>query len=292
MIATGYGISKAGMLSHGTRTDLTNIVVYVILPCSIFSSFHKGITTDVLLQCAVVLLVSFGLQLLVIILNKILYVRFPHDRRVVLQFATITNNSSFMGLPIMGAVYGQTGILFGSIMLIPMRIFLWTAGLSLFARMDKKESAKVIATHPCIWAVALGLAYIFIPFELPAFLSEAIKLVGDAVNVLPMFIIGSILSDVNPKELLDRDCYYYSLIRLIIIPAIMFGALKLLRADPMVIGVAVLAAAMPAAVTTGMLSEKYGQDSAFASKIILVSIMLSIITLPVAAALLHLFSPV
>jgi predicted permease len=35
-----------------------------------------------------------------------------------------------------------------------------------------------------------------------------------------------------------------------------------------------------------MLAEKYGQDSAFASKTIFVSTMLSIATLPVIAALL------
>jgi len=292
IILTGYGITKAGVFSPKTRADMTDIVVYVVLPCSIFSSFHKGITTDIIMQCIVVFAASLSLQLFVIVLNRLIYKKYPPERRVVLQYATITNNSSFMGLPILGAVFGPTGILYGSIMLIPMRIFMWTSGLSLFTRMNKKESVKVLATHPCMWAVILGIAYIFVPFELPAFLSVAISTVGETVRVLPMFIIGSILCDIRPRDMLDKDCYYYSAFRLFIIPAVMFGALTLLRVDAIVTGVVVLAAAMPTAVTAGMLSEKYGQDSAFASKIILVSTMLSIVTLPAIAAVMQLLSPV
>ena len=254
------------------------------MPCNIFSAFHKGITPEMLRQCLVVLIAAFGLQILVYILNKFLYFKFPIERRVVMQYATITNNAAFMGLPILGAVFGSPGVLYGSIALVPMRVLMWTSGLSLFTRMEAKATFKVLATHPCIWAVILGLAYIFVPFELPAFLYNAITNVGDTVRVLPMFVVGSILSDVKPKEILDKDCFYYSLFRLVVIPAIMFAALTLLRIDPLVTGVVVLASAMPAANATAMLAEKYGQDSAFASKLIFVSVMLSIITLPLIAA--------
>jgi len=284
VIATGYGITKAGVFSQKTRADLTNIVLYVIMPCSIFSAFHKGITPEMLRQCLIVLIAAFGLQLLVFVLNKFLYIKFPIERRVVLKYATITNNAAFMGLPILSAVFGSTGVLYGSIALVPMRILMWTSGLSLFTKMEAKASLKVLATHPCIWAVILGLAYIFVPVRLPEFLSGAISSIGDTVRVLPMFIVGSILSDVKLRDLLDKDCFYYSLFRLAVIPSIMYGVLTLLQIDYLVTGVVVLASAMPAANTTAMMAEKYGQDSAFASKLIFVSVMLSIITLPLIAA--------
>ena len=272
------------MFSQKTRADLTNIVLYVIMPCSIFSAFHKGITPEMLRQCLIVLIAAFGLQLLVFVLNKFLYIKFPIERRVVLKYATITNNAAFMGLPILSAVFGSTGVLYGSIALVPMRILMWTSGLSLFTKMEAKASLKVLATHPCIWAVILGLAYIFVPVRLPEFLSGAISSIGDTVRVLPMFIVGSILSDVKLRDLLDKDCFYYSLFRLAVIPSIMYGVLTLLQIDYLVTGVVVLASAMPAANTTAMMAEKYGQDSAFASKLIFVSVMLSIITLPLIAA--------
>ncbi len=45
---------------------------------------------------------------------------------------------------------------------------------------------------------------------------------------------------------------------------------------------------MPAAMITAMLAEKYGRDSDFASKLIFVSTLLSLVTLPLIAAVLKL----
>jgi len=289
IIAVGYGITKAGMFSDKARADLTNIVIYVVLPCNIFASFGGDISPEILRQSGIILLVSFGLQGTYIILNKILYRRFSPQRQAVLKYATISNNAGFLGLPVIEAVFGPTGLLFGSIMLIPMRIFMWTSGLSLFTRTNTKEKVKTIATHPCIWAVILGFGYIFAPFTLPEFLGNTIAAIGRTTTVLAMLVVGSVLSGFEVKTALDKDCFYYSFLRLIAIPAVMFGALRLLGVDPLVTGVAVLSAAMPAAVVTAMLAEKYGQDSEFASKTIFVSTLLSIVTLPVIAAVLDIF---
>jgi len=222
------------------------------------------------------------------ILNKVLYIRFKPERRAVMQFSTICNNAGFMGLPIIEAVFGPIGLIYGSVMIVPMRIFMWTSGLSLFTRTETKQKIKTLATHPCMWAVVLGFAYVFAPFTLPAFLTGTIAAVGRTTTVLTMLIVGSILSGFAIKDTLDKACFYYSFFRLIAIPAIAFGVLFLLDIDPIVTGVAVLSAAMPAAVATAMLAEKYGCDSQFASKTIFVSTMLSIVTLPVIATLLAL----
>ena len=286
IVAVGFGVTKAGIFSQKTRADVTNIVIYVILPCNIFSSFHKGLSAETLRQCAVVLFAALGLQLLYIVLNRLLYIKFPLERRVVIQYATIVNNASFMGLPVIGSVFGPIGVLYGSIVLIPMRIFMWTAGLSLFTKTDNKQRIKLLATHPCIWAVIFGFAFAFTPVELPEFLSSAIVAVGSCTMALSMIVVGSILSEVDLKHILDKDCFYYSIIRLIIVPAIVFGTLTLLNVDPTTNGVVVLSSAMPAAVTTAMLAEKYNQDYAFASKTIFTSTILSLVTLPIIAVLL------
>ena len=280
----GYAITKGGMLTPGTRAELTNFVLYISLPCSIFSSFQTGITPQVLLQGLIVFLTASGLQILAFLLNKVLYIKMPPERQIILKYTTITNNSAFMGMPVLGAVFGTTGVIYGSIFLIPARIMMWTAGISLFTRVERSKRVINVVTHPCMLAVVVGLAFTFVPFELPAFLSDAIGWVGEVSRVLPMIVVGSILSGVKPREALDKHCFYFSFIRLLVIPAIMFGVLTLLRLDPLVIGVAVLMAAMPSAVIVAMFAEKYGHDPAFASKNVFVSTMLSVVTLPLIAA--------
>ena len=286
LITLGFGITKAGMFSQKGRANLTDIIIYVILPCNIFDAFHQGLSPETIRQCIYVMLAAIGLQILYIILNRFLFIKFSPERRLVCQYATIVNNASFMGLPVLESVYGDIGVLYGSIVLVPMRVFMWTAGLSLFTTTKKKEKIKMLATHPCILAVVLGFAYIFAPFKLPEFLSETISLVGNCTTALSMLVVGSILSEVNPRHILDKGSLYYSFFRLVAIPAILFGALSLLGADREMTGVVVLSSAMPAAVTTAMLAEKYGKDYAFATKTIFISTILSMITLPILAEVL------
>ncbi|MCL2226843.1 MAG: AEC family transporter [Oscillospiraceae bacterium] len=286
----GYGVAKGGILSGKTRTELTNLVIYVILPCNIFNAFLRGITPEMLRHSGVILLCAFGLQFLVFLLNKVIYVRIPNEKSVILKYTTISNNSAFMGLPILGAVFGDIGVLYGSIFLIPMRILMWTSGLSLFTSLDGKKQIKNLITHPCMLAVFLGFGYVFAPFSLPSFLADAIRWVGEVTRVMPMIIVGSILSEVKLREVLDKHCFYFSFFRLFAIPAVMFFALRLLDLDPVVVGVSVLMAAMPSAIVTAMLAEKYGQDSVFASKTVFVSTILSLITLPLIAMALEWFA--
>jgi len=286
LVAIGFILTKRGVFTAKARGEVTNIVLYVVLPCSIFKSFHKGFTREELIACAAILIIGFAAQALYIVLNKVLYRRFSDSRRRVAQYATICNNAGFMGLPILDAVYGDAGVLYGSIVLIPIRIAMWTAGLSLFTATDFRSKIKTLATHPCIWAVILGFAYSFVPWELPGFLSGTINSLGGCITAFSMIIVGSILATVEVKsvrDLLDRDTLYYSALRLILIPGLIFVVLKLIGVDSIVAGVVTLSAAMPAATLSAMLAAKYGGDSQFAARIIMVSTVLSLITLPLFA---------
>jgi predicted permease len=286
-MAVGFFLTKRGVFSAAARAEVTNIVIYVVLPCNIFSSFHKGFTRAELLACAAVLAVGCAMQVLYIVVNAFAYRRISAPRRTVMKYATICNNSGFMGMPIMEAVYGAEGMLFGAIVLIPIRVAMWTAGLSLFTATDLRTKVKTLATHPCIWAVIFGFGYSFAPFELPRFASGAISALGGCTTALSMLVVGSILSTVPVKsvrDILDRDTLYYSALRLVAIPVFVLGALKLLGVDATVTGVATLSAAMPAATTTAMLASKYGADAQFSARLIMVSTVLSLVTLPVISS--------
>jgi predicted permease len=95
------------------------------------------------------------------------------------------------------------------------------------------------------------------------------------------------LSEVELRGVLDKACLYFSAVRLVAIPAFLYGALTLCGADALVVGVAVLSSAMPAATTTAMLAQKYNGDAAYAAKLIFVSTVLSLATLPAVAAILQ-----
>ena len=188
--------------------------------------------------------------------------------------------------PLSLSIFGPTGLMYASVALLPIRLFMWSAGLSLYTSTTKKQVLKTLATHPCIIAVFVGFALMLSGLQLPAFLNDTIDSLGNCCTALSMVVIGAILSDVDPRTVLEPAVLYYVVIRLIAIPAFLFGVLWLLKVDALVTGIIVILSAMPAGSTTAMLAQKYDQDPEFASKMVFLSTLASLITLPLWAMVL------
>lgn len=276
----GYLLTKKGILNKQVRAGLTDLVIYLMLPANIIYSFLIDLSIDVIIDSGIIFLVSLLLQLFCHIFTKYF---FPHANSYdisVLQYATLCSNAGFMGNPIVLEIYGHQGLLFASIFLIPQRIIMWSAGIRCFDNQHKENILKKIITHPCIVAVILGLFLLLFQIKLPLFMTKTIQLLSQCTTALSMIIIGSILSDISIKSVMSPLTLYYSFIRLIFIPCIVLLACYLLKLPYLVSAVSIVLAGMPAGTTTAILAEKYHANSKLAVKVIFVSTLFSLITLP------------
>lgn len=286
LILIGIYARKKEIITDSTRKNLSDLLIKVILPCNIISSFNVNLTIELIIQSVKVLIISFGIQFLCIFFSKILYIKVEHRKQMILKYATICSNCGFMGLPVAYGVYGTQGLLYASIALIPVRIFMWSAGLSLFTETNKKTMIKALLIHPCIIAVYIGFIILFSRVQLPQFLQKTIESVGNCNSAVSMIIIGAILAEIDVKTVISKLTMYYSFVRLIFIPLIVLIILKSFRLESMIIGVSIIMTAMPAGSTTAILASQYGCDFKFASKCIFASTMLSLITIPIIGMLL------
>ena len=78
----------------------------------------------------------------------------------------------------------------------------------------------------------------------------------------------------------DRAIVKYTVIRLLFIPLLVVAACRLVSVDPLITGVSVLLTGMPAGSTTAILAAKYDGDYIFATKCVVVTTLLSLITIP------------
>jgi hypothetical protein len=69
-------------------------------------------------------------------------------------------------------------------------------------------------------------------------------------------------------------------------PLIVFAGCLLCRVEALTSGVCVLLTAMPAGATTVILASKYNGDAPFATKIVVISTLLSLVTTPVWSLIL------
>jgi malate permease and related proteins len=287
LILVGIYARKRGFFTDETRKNLTDFFINIILPANIVASFHVRLTNELAENAGQILLIAFGVQFFQWGLSKILYLRVAHGRQMVVRYATICSNSGFMGNPVIQGVYGTEGLMYASIFLIPVRIFMWSAGLSLFTVTSRRETVKKLLLHPCIIAVYIGIVLMLIDYRIPTFLNDTIVSLSNCTTALAMIIIGSILADVDLRTVVDRLMLYYSAIRLLLIPLMVLLVLRLLHISPLLTGIAVLLAGMPAGSTTAILAMQYDCDATYASKCVLFTTLLSLATLPLLSWLVQ-----
>ena len=289
IMLAGLFFRKKNIISAEGKKTLTDLVIYLILPCNIVKSFMIEFNVEVLKSFGLVLIISIGIQVLCAILAKVLYRHVQAERKAVLQYGTIVSNAGFLGNPVAEGVFGSIGLALASVYLIPQRIVMWSAGVSYFTaqeRADKKDVFKRVVTHPCIIAVVIGVVFMLTQVKLPAFLDSALRDLSACNTAMSMLVIGTILADVKAKEMLDKSVFLFSGLRLIVIPVLVYAGCRICHVEALATGVSVLLAAMPAATTTAILAAKYDGDAVFAGKCVVTTTVLSLLTTPIWSLLL------
>ncbi len=286
-VAAGFILTKTGTITPAGRKSLSDLLINFILPCNIVCSFQIEMNAEILTSCGLVIVLASVVQLFYLLVSKVIYRGAPRERLACLRYATVCSNAGFLGLPIIGGVYGALGTLLVSVALIPQRFVMWSAGLSLFTHTDGKSVAKKLMTHPCIVAVFIGFALMLSGNPvLPAFLQKSLSGASGCTTCISMLVIGSILAGAEHINLKDGMMWWYTFARLILIPLVVLIAFSLLPVDRTMRGVLVLMSAMPAGSTTAILAARYDGDAPFASCLIFVSTLCSLITLPLLCLLL------
>ena len=309
LVAAGAILKSTGILKDDAKGILTDLVLYFFLPCNIINSFRMEFNLDILRKFAVVLGISLVVQFVSYVLSKLLYNHVPKELKRVMQYCTIVSNSGFLGLPIAQGIYGAEGMMYASVFIIPMRVMMWSAGIACFTESpDMKSVVKKLVFHPCIVAVYIGLGLMIfqnplnqiysaalgcgIPL-LPEFvkvligaLDKGIRSAGGCTTAMTMILIGMMFSGMSLRSMIDKNTMFISALRLVVMPAIVFAACHFTGIDPFLAGVCTIITGMPAGSTSAILAAKYGCDYKFATKCIVISTLLSLVSIPIWAMLL------
>ena len=289
LILAGVLAKKTGIVSETGRKTLSDLLIYIVLPCNILESFLSGgqMPEGFVRNCLLAVGISAGIQLLAVYGSKLLFRKYPRGEKSVLSYGMICSNSGFIGLPIAHLMFGDLGVIYTSVFQIPLRFTMWTAGLSLFTSVSRKDAFRKLARHPCIIAVFVGLALMAAPIQLPGVLSDALDSLSGCTVPLSMLVIGTILADAPIRSMFSRPVLWYSCLRLVLFPLLIWALLRPLGLDPTLVNVCVLMTGMPAGSTGSILADKYGGAALFASELAFASTLCSIVTIPLLTLLLN-----
>ena len=289
ILVLGFLLGKKKLISTETNKQITNLLLTVFMPASLFVAFPSEYSAESLNLFFAGLVAGFLIMLTLIILSKIIFNRwwFKGGLRFESQFALIFNNATFLGYPIVVNTFGPSGIIAYCGFIIAFNIALFSYGIWLFEHKITLKLFKSIITNPNIIAVLLGMVLFLANIHLPSFITDAVSFVGGATTPLSIICIGFMLSHADFKAILGKwRLVLVAIVQLILGPVITYFLLVALKFPSEVISVCTLIQALPTATSLGLFATKYGGNNIESSELVAISTLLSVVTMPIMVLIL------
>ena len=287
LMAVGVVLAKTKKLTDAGIREMTHLLLTIVTVCVIVESFltvefSKERLGEMLISAACsVFSVAAGA-----LLTKPLFRKVPGERQV-LRFGTCFSNCGYMALPLVSALFGNEGVFLVSIYLAVFQVCLWTYGVTLFPSPDGKgRSFKKALLNPGVIGILIGLPLFLLHLSVPQMVLSPVAFLADLNTPLAMIITGFYLA-ASKLKLFAKDIriIWASLLRLLVVPLLLLALLKVCRVSSALLPILMVPACTPSASVTTLFAVEFGGDEETASRMITISTLLSILTMPLVIAL-------
>ena len=286
-IAAGYGANRLGYLGGETDQKLSKLILNITMPAMIVAAV---ITGEELPEISVILsILEVGVVFYVLEFAFVLTVPklLPGTagQKGVYRYTLAFPNVGFIGYPVAVALYGDGALFYAAILALPFNLLSYSLGPLMLAGAGRFRWRQLLS--PCIVASVLGLVLALTRLRPQAMEWEMLDFVGSITVPLSLLVVGSLLAHMSPgKVLRSPKLWVLSVLRLLVMPALLCLVLRGMHIEAMVLGIAVSQMGMPVAVNGTLLSMEYGGDTEAMAQVTFLTTLGAIVTIPVLAAVL------
>jgi malonate transporter len=141
-----------------------------------------------------------------------------------------------------------------------------------------------VIKNPLILACLAGMAFNLLGLRLPAMAENFATIIGRGSLPLGLLAVGASLQITSIKQA-GYEVIYALLLKLVLMPFLMWLSCTTFGVDPLSTAVAVLFAALPGSPLSYILAKQLGGDTKLMSAIIAVQTGVSMLSLPLVIAL-------
>ena len=310
LIALGYILKGRGMFNDTFSSNLSRLIMSVILPAGVFVSVLHHMQTsdlwDLRYGLLVVGLTYFVSYIVAFIMMKIL--RVPPGRRGIFINMVVNDNCLFIGLPVQIALFGPEALPYFLLYYIGNTISVWMVGVFLIEMDPLPQNSSATGEsvrssgHKFSWKKLLppplmgfivALIFLYAQIPLPTILHNTLNYLGDMVTPLSLLYIGIVLHDAGLKSMaLNKDSLGGIFGRFVIAPLIMFGVIITVRfiggitLEPIAMITFIVQSAGPVIAVLPIVVNESGADLPFATGLVMISTILFVFVIPLIMELL------
>ena len=284
LMVIGYIGARTKLLNSEFTKAASKLTLNVFMSATIINSvianppqLSGAELAGVMLACFVS--VGFGYLLSALIVRLL---PFQRERKPLMELLISVTNTMFIGVPVAEPIFGSQAVFYIAMSCIPFNVFLYTYGVWRMNQSGErvKLNWKDMVSVPLIATMAALLIFV-LNIPVPGVVKELCSTLSAATMPMSMLVIGSSLGGVSLLDAFrEKNLYFVSLMRLVLVPLLTLPVLKLITTDPVLLGAMVIIAGCPSAVMVTVLAIQYGRDAEYTSKGILLDTVLSMVTLP------------
>jgi malate permease and related proteins len=312
VIVAGWLARRRGFLAKEVTATLSVLVVDVAFPSLVFTQMLRTVDAPSLragwfapVLCGLLIFIAYFVALLLAPFFS------GQAQRKTFIFLVAIPNWIFLPLPIAQALYGDNGVRTVLLCNVGAQIVLWSFGVWIL-RGTIGQAVKNLFTNVGLWATAAGIvvALLFPSARnletlnsaaaspillLPGAIVQALALVGSLTIPMSLLAIGAQLGELTiAVHRFPKILWGVLFSRLLAAPlataAVGFAVMKLGATLPTETRMIVyLIAAMPAAISCSVMTERFSGDTTLAAEGIFYSTFFSLLTVPAIFFLIQRF---
>ena len=273
----GVILFKTKKLSLEGSKALGNILIYAVMPAVVIKAFLNEMTMERLKGLGIAFVFSFAVLLLAMVVSQFFF-----KKRPIENFGASFSNAGFIGIPLVSALYGDEAVFYVSAFVALLNLLQWTYGVFVITKNKKAISLKKILTNPILISLAAGLILFVCQIQVPVIIISSIQGIASLNAPLAMFSLGTYLAQVSWKEIFtNRYAYLGSVIRLLVVPLLTLGILSFVPSVYSTMKMAILiVASTPIGSNAAIFAQIHNQDYKQAVRIVCLSTLYSILTMP------------
>ena len=287
----GFAMIKTKLVTKDSIPAVAKLLMYVCQPALVVASMSKVTFSDSmtleLLTVFAIMLLSQGIAIGIMFL--VLKKKNDEAKYRIYVLACAMGNCSFMGIPLLESLLPDhpEAIAYSAVASLALNILGWTVGSAVIMKDRKYISVKKILLNPTTIAMALAIPLYVTGFRLPALLSDAVELVGKMSTPLCMIIMGMRLATLPLHTVFSQAGNYAVIaVKQIIFPAAVLGIMLLLPINPIIRSACYIMICCPSASVVLNFSEMLGKGQSTAARLVLLSTLLSVLTIPIMILLI------
>ena len=283
LMLLGFVCYKIKLFNQQSSQMMSALVIKITFPLLIIVSMNREFTKELMHNSLALMGISVVAYAVILILtewwgrktNK------PHEKSAVLKWIFVFGNCSFMGFPVVNAIYGSEGVFYAAVFNMFYIFLMFSYGIAILQKGAPKTVWKSLL-NPGLIATIVGFAMFSFHLTLPYVILRPMQMVSEMTIPLALIVTGISLAQIPLRELIRPvDIWIISFLRLIVLPAAVLLILPLFHLNQYLIAIPAILLGTPVALTAGAFAMNYGLDDQLASKAVVLTNFLSVITMPI-----------